>query len=151
METKVIPVIFTIAELWMLADFIRHEIPDHEKWAYPPASKDLNTEIALAIATCTDNNLDEYTLLLSEGDVLVIDYNIRAAHKTPEGAKGKDILLKLYHARSKLSYDYSIGDNEDSDDYKSAVRKKEKEDAAVCASTNNNSDDDSDTDTVPVS
>ncbi|KKK82837.1 hypothetical protein LCGC14_2799400 [marine sediment metagenome] len=138
-----VTVIFSLAELWCLTDFIRHEIENRENWSYPPASKELNTEIALAIASCDENKLDEYTLLLSEGDMLVIDYHIRAAHKTPEGAKGKDILLKLYRARMKLAYNYDIGENENADDYKTVIKEKEvTEDASASDSPDENTDED---------
>ena len=140
-----VPIVFSLFELWMLTDFVRADIPDREKWSYPPASKELNTEIALAIASCEENGLDEYTLLLSEGDMLVIDYNVRAAHKTPEGAKGKDILLKLYRARAKLEED-SLGfkTNADTDDktYKSAVKEKEVTDASASDSPDEDTDED---------
>lgn len=136
---------FSLAELWLLNDFIRHEIENRDNWAYPPASRELNLEIALAIASCEENKLDEYTLLLSEGDILVIDYNVRAAHKTPEGAKGKDILLKLYRARAKLEED-SLGfkTNADTDDktYKSAVKEKEVTDASASDSPDEDTDED---------
>ena len=76
--------------------------------------------------------------------MLVIDYHIRAAHKTPEGAKGKDILLKLYRARMKLAYTYDTGENDYADSYKAAVKEKEvTEDASASDSPNENADEDS--------
>lgn len=47
--------------------------------------------------------MDEYTLELSRGDMLTIDYFIRRDQKTPEGASGKKVLLKVFHARKGLA------------------------------------------------
>lgn len=106
------PVTFTLAELWLLNDFTRHEISQMDTWKYPPASRSLNQEIALAIVACVDSKLKEYTLELCEGDLLVIDYNVRRELKTPEGAHGDEILLKCWRALRQLaglldSNDYS--------------------------------------------
>ena len=42
-------------------------------------------------------------VLLSKGDMLVIDFFVRRDHRTPEGASGKSLLLKIFRARSELS------------------------------------------------
>lgn len=97
------PVTLTRDELWLLHDFVRHELPDSRQWRYPPASEDLNEEIVLALDACETHGLDEYTLLLSRGDMLVIDFFVRRDHRTPEGASGKQLLLKIFRARSELS------------------------------------------------
>jgi hypothetical protein len=97
------PVTFTVNELWLLHDFIRHEMPDARAWRYPPASEELNEEIIFALEACEDHGLTEYTLLLSRAEMLVIDYFIRRDHKTPEGASGKKLLLKVFRARRELS------------------------------------------------
>ena len=98
-----VPVTFALSELWLLHDFIRHEAPDAKAWRYPPACEELNDEIAFAIECCESHNLDEYTLVLSRGDMLTIDYFIRRDHKTPEGASGKKVLLKVFRARKELA------------------------------------------------
>ncbi|MEO8456679.1 MAG: hypothetical protein ABI559_02595 [Chloroflexota bacterium] len=98
-----VPVIFAIGELWLLHDFVRHESPDAKAWRYPPACEDLNDEIAFAIDCCETHSLTEYTLMLSRGDLLTIDYFIRRDHKTPEGASGKRVLLKAFRARKELA------------------------------------------------
>lgn len=87
----------------MLHDFVRHELPESRHWRFPPASEELNEEIALALDACETHGLDEYTLLLSKGDTLVIDFFVRRDHRTPEGVSGKQLLLKVFHARSELS------------------------------------------------
>jgi hypothetical protein len=97
------PVTLTRDELWLLHDFVRHELPDSRQWRYPPASEDLNEEIVLALDACETHGLDEYTLLLSRGDLLVIDFFVRRDHRTPEGASGKQLLLKIFRARAELS------------------------------------------------
>jgi hypothetical protein len=101
MERK--PVTFSRDELWLLHDFVRHELPDSRQWRYPPSSEELNEEIVLALDACETHDLSEYTLLLSKGDMLVIDFFVRRDHRTPEGASGKNLLLKLFRARSELS------------------------------------------------
>jgi hypothetical protein len=97
------PVTFTLGELWLLHDFIRHEAPDIKSWRYPPACEELNDEIAFAIESCESHGLEEYTLVLSRGDMLTIDYFIRRDQKTPEGASGKKVLLKVFRARKELA------------------------------------------------
>jgi hypothetical protein len=97
------PVTFTRDELWLLHDFVRHELPDARQWRFPPASEELNEEIALALDACETHELSEYTLLLSKGDMLVMDFFIRRDHRTPEGASGKQMLLKIFRARAELS------------------------------------------------
>ena len=100
------PITFTLAELWLLNDLIRHEMADGDRWRYPPVSKELADEIALSILACEDHGFEEHTLTLSEGDLMVIDYNVRRDNKSPEGAVGKHILLKTFRARSELAYGY---------------------------------------------
>ena len=80
-----------------------HELPESRHWRFPPASEELNEEVALALDACETHGLEEYTLLLSEGDMLVIDFFIRRDQRTPEGASGKQLLLKIFHARGELS------------------------------------------------
>lgn len=101
METKR-PVTFTLAELWCLHDFIRHECSERDRWAFPPADLGLNEDIADAIYACETDGLSEYTLLLERGDILIIDFHIRRDTKTPEGASGKKILLKCFKARAEM-------------------------------------------------
>jgi hypothetical protein len=107
------PVTFTVGELWLLHDFIRHEMPDANTWRYPPASRDLNEQIVFALEACESCNLDDYSLLLSKGDILAIDYFVRRDHKTPEGASGKGILLKTFRARKELAMELNVADIND--------------------------------------
>jgi hypothetical protein len=107
------PVTFATSELWLLHDFIRHEAPEAKAWRYPPACEELNEEVAFALDTCEAHDLQEYTLMLSKGDLLTIDYFVRRDHKTPEGASGKRILLKVFHARKELAQDIPEHDGDD--------------------------------------
>ena len=137
------PISFSIAELWLLAATCRHEIDGQERWKFPPASKELTVEIALAINACVEGKLKEYTLLLSTGDLLVIDYNIRQGHKNMEGARGQDILLKVFHALSQLALGYEVGGTDQT--YKDAIVEEEKEgkektDATTESGTDENAD-----------
>jgi len=96
---------FTLPELWLLHAFVRHEMPQQEQWKLPPADEDLNEQIALAIESCERCDLSEYTLLLTRHQLLVVDFLVRYDFKTPEGARGKDILLKTFAARRELTLD----------------------------------------------
>lgn len=107
------PVTLTRDELWLLHDFVRHELPDSRQWRFPPASEELNEEIVLALDACEAHGLEEYTLLMSKGDMLVIDFFVRRDHRTPEGASGKQILLKIFRARSELSLEMPEHDGND--------------------------------------
>ncbi len=97
------PLTFAVQELWLLHDFVRHEIPDMERWKYPPADPELNEEIALAIEACASNGMSEYTLDLTKHQLLVIDYLIRHDYKTAQMAKGRDVLLKVFKARREMA------------------------------------------------
>jgi hypothetical protein len=112
-ETERTAVLFSLPELWLLHDFVRHEIPDAKSWRYPPASEELNEEIIMALESCETHGIAEYALLLSRGDLMVIDYFVRRDHKTPEGASGKQLLLKVFRARKALASD--IPDHEGDD------------------------------------
>ena len=107
-----VPVTLTVAELWLLHDFCRHEVAD-DKWLFPPANFDLNEEIALALDACETDNLTEYTLLLNQKQLLVIDYWVRRDHKTPEGASGKRLLLKVFRARRELAMGMATAEDGD--------------------------------------
>lgn len=107
------PITFTRDELWLLHDFVRHELPESRQWRYPLASEELNEDIVLALDVCETHELEEYTLLLSKGDMLVIDFFVRRDHRTPEGASGKQLLLKIFSARAELSLE--LPDHEGND------------------------------------
>jgi hypothetical protein len=97
-------VTFTIAELWMLSDKIRHETENEEDWYIPPTSFQLNQEISLAIYICENFSLYEYTIPLDFKKLTIIDYNVRRTDTTPEGAKGRTILLKCYEGLYNLLF-----------------------------------------------
>ena len=67
----------------------------------------------MALESCETHDLSEYTLMLSRGDLLVIDYFVRRDHKTPEGASGKQLLLKIFRARKALATDLPAHDGDD--------------------------------------
>lgn len=120
------PVTFNLAELWLLNAAIRHGVAQENDWKFPPASAQLAVEIMEAIHTCEEHKVPEYTLLLSKGDLLVIDYNIQADMKTPEGAQGKQILLKVFRAVSEL--DNTLPSSEERDEtYNQAVKRSGKD------------------------
>lgn len=121
-ETRAIT--FTLPELWLLHAFIRHEMPQQEQWKMPPADEDLNEQIALAIEACESLGLDSYTLLLTRQQLLVIDYLVRSDFKTPEGARGKDILLKTFRARREMTMGLPEAESPVADTYSEAISHK---------------------------
>lgn len=95
--------LFTIEELWLLQSVIRHELPQLDQWKFPPASIDLNDQIAETLLLCEENNLSEAALLLSRGDTLVIDYCVPQNAKSASGLPvGKNVLMKSFRARRAL-------------------------------------------------
>ena len=112
-DADLVPVTLEVNELWLLHDFVRHEMADGRFWRFPPASEQLNEEIAMALDACESHALGEYTLLLSRGDLLAIDYFVRRDHKTPEGASGKRVLLKVFRARRQLTAGLPEHDGDD--------------------------------------
>ena len=140
---ETIPVIFTKYEIWLLADFCRHEMPNIHEWKFPPVDFELNKDIALALDACETSKIKEYCFLLTEQQLLVIDYHIRREFKTTEGASGKAILLKVFRARSKLAgLDDPILENDWS--YKQA--KEAHQNASPNTEPSNDSDEDPDSD-----
>lgn len=98
------PVTFTLDELWFLQSLVRHEIPQPPEWKFPPASLDLNDAIADAIVSSTQQGLKEFTLLLSRGDLLVLDAVVPNSYKDAAGKNvGKDMLLRTFIGRRRLS------------------------------------------------
>ena len=126
------PVEFTLAELWFLHDLVRHdeEAINEDKW--PVVSTGLNGQVALAIVACEDGGLKSYALALDEGHLLLLDYHVRRDMKTPEGASGAEILLKVFRARRDLAYG-PIADGGIDISYKEAVNAKTREAAAEAA------------------
>ena len=144
------PVAFTLAELWMLADVIRHDEDAICKKKWPTVSTQLNGEIALAILACEDSSLETYTLVLTKGDILVMDANVRRDMKTPEGAAGKAILLKLFKARYELIYG-AIAEGGEDLTYRQALDRKNFEPKEVPdAEPSDSPDNDPDQDSVAV-
>lgn len=97
------PVVFTLSELWLLQGKVRHEIAGREQWQTPPADRELNDQVAMALLFCEDNSAGEACLALSIGDCLVLDYVVPQDAKDSEGrALGKPILRKTFAARRAL-------------------------------------------------
>ncbi len=150
-----VPVPFTRAEFWLLHAWIRHDQesgddgPYSSRARYPIVSTELNEEIALALVACEDDDLDEYRLELGYGDLLLIDHFIRADFKSPEGAKGKDILMKTFRARMELAlgeFGRQPATEQRDQDYKTAIRERPimEEEETEDASTGNESNKDAD-------
>jgi len=101
--TQTATVVFTCEELWLLQSVIRHEAPQQEQWKYPPASLELNDQIAQALLLCEEHGLDEAALLLTMEDALVIDYCVPQSAKSPSGLPiGKNILMKSFAVRREI-------------------------------------------------
>lgn len=95
---------FTIEEMWLLQSVIRHEMQNGEGWKFPPASLELNDQIARALLMCSEQGLQSAFLELSRGDCLAIDYLVPNTAKSANGTMiGKSVLLKSYKARAQTS------------------------------------------------
>lgn len=95
--------VFTCEELWLMQSAIRHEMAQGEQWKFPPASLDLNDQVAEALLLCDENHLVEAAIILSRGDCLVIDYCVPQTAKSASGAPiGKSVLLKSFRARRTI-------------------------------------------------
>lgn len=103
MDTSTASALFSLEELWLLQSVIRHELAQGDQWKFPPASLELNDQVADALVLCEEHKLGEAALILSRGDCLVIDYC------TPQGARsvaglpiGRTVLLKSFIARRAI-------------------------------------------------
>jgi hypothetical protein len=109
---EAVTVVFTLEELWLLNDFVRHDEERYDENSkppkYPTVSTELNEDIALALVACVESNLKEYALALSYRDMLLIDYHVRRDAKNQGGAKGYEILLKTFRAREALANNLSV-------------------------------------------
>ncbi len=101
---SIIGIQFTEVELWMLHAFVRHDRDRINKERYPIVSTELNEQIVFALLACANSEIKEYTLLLTLGHILLLDWCIRDDMKSPAGANGKAILLKIFQARTDLVY-----------------------------------------------
>ncbi len=110
---------FTEAELWMLHAFVRHDRERINKDRYPIVSTELNEQIVFALLACANSGIKEYTLLLTLGHILLLDWCIRDDMKSPAGANGKEMLLKIFQARTDLVYG-PTSEHQDND-YKTAI------------------------------
>ena len=104
MTGNTVPVAFSREELWLLRAYVRHEIPQQETWKFPPASIELNDQVAEAILLCEEHDIDEAVLLLTRGDCLVLDAVVPQDAKSVSGARiGQSILVKSFAARRELA------------------------------------------------
>lgn len=151
------PVTFSLNQLWMLNGYIRHEFQQMEMWKFPPGGRDLNDQIAEAILVCSESGrneedsltIQEYTLLLSKGDLYAIDFHIRDGMKDPNGVNvGREILLLTFKARRTLSEGVQNTAVEPPIDHDAVVSKMEEWKAKTArkkrAKPNSNPDDNSD-------
>lgn len=109
-----VPMVVSVAELWLLQRCIRHEIQGQETWKFPPAGVELNDQIAAALLFCSEQNVGEAALQLSWGDLLAIDFVVPADAKDVNGRPiGRELLLKSFAARAALRRPYPLPDAEE--------------------------------------
>lgn len=109
-----VPVLVSVAELWLLQRCIRHELQGQEMWKFPPAGVELNDQIAAALLFCTEHEIGEAALRLSWGDLLAIDFAVPADAKDVNGRPiGRELLLKSFAARAALRRPYPFPDAEE--------------------------------------
>lgn len=118
-------VIFSIEELWLLQACIRHEIQQAEQWQNPPASLELNDEVANAILFCLEHDAPEAAIVLSRAKCLAIDYSVRQDLKSPNGVPvGRNILVKSFLARREIAEGYTPTSPEPAQPSASEVREQ---------------------------
>ncbi len=111
---ETVPIVVSVAELWLLQRCIRHEVLGQETWKFPPASVELNDQIAAALLFCSEQNVGEAALQLSWGDLLAIDFAVPADAKDVNGRPiGRELLLKSFAARAALRRPYPLPDAEE--------------------------------------
>lgn len=99
-----VPVTFTTAELWLLRSVVRHEASPAWQGKWPTYDLELNEQIAEAILLCTDEGQAEANLVMTKGDLLILDALVPQDAKDAQGKPiGKDILLKTFRARRLLN------------------------------------------------
>jgi hypothetical protein len=96
-QTRTVPAVFTLPELWLLNDHILCECTD---------CVELATQICLAIGACETYGFEDYTLLLNHMQLMSINWNMKRDARTPEGASGKERLLKTFAAMAQLAFPY---------------------------------------------
>lgn len=95
----------TLDELWYCHSVCKHEHPNMDNWRFPPASMKLNSELSNAILFCEENKETNYFLSVTLGDLLVLDYQVRADAKTAAGILiGKNILKKVFKVRNSFEF-----------------------------------------------
>ena len=95
---------FERAELWLLQGVIRHEMQGQEIWKFPPASLDLNDQIARALLFCDETGEGSAFLELTRGDTLCIDFCVPNTAKDANGRPiGQAVLMKSFRARAKIA------------------------------------------------
>lgn len=117
-----VPLIFTTDELWFLQSLVRHEMAQQDTWKYPPVSLELNDQVADVLLACHEFELKEGTLVLTRGDLLLLDYVVPQSATNVAGKNiGHPILLKTYQARRLLA-EGSLGAASEPDETDAVVR-----------------------------
>lgn len=123
--TQTATAVFTCEELWLLQSVIRHEVAQQEQWKYPPASFELNEQVAESLLRCEAFGIDEAALLLTMEQALVIDYCVPQSAKSPSGVPiGKNILMKSFVVRKEIEEGLSATAEEPGTPSASEVRER---------------------------
>lgn len=100
-----VSVIFTLDQLWLIRNYVRHEMQGQEQWRLPPANFPLNTKISAAILFCTDAAQSEAAVDLTLEDTYVLDFCVPDIKDANGQFLGRPILLTAYRARDELTFD----------------------------------------------
>ena len=99
-----VSIVFTINELWLLHACVKHEQSPRWDGHWPITSLDLNDQIAEAIILCEDQKAPDAALMLTRGDLLLLDHNVPQEAQDAAGTRiGKSILLKTFRGRNTLN------------------------------------------------
>lgn len=103
-----VPFLLSEDDQWLVRSVLRHEMAQQETWKFPPASLDLNHEIAMLIAAGGDG-----TIALTERDARILDYLVPQDAKSKDGVPiGKDLLRRVCQARRDLVFMDFVPDGE---------------------------------------
>ena len=107
-------VCFSLDELWLLQQYVRHEMQGGREWEAAPASLDLNDRIAGSILMLEETSEAEAAFELTFRDCLAVDCTVPASAKDVDGKPiGKKILLKTFEARRQLQLKFGSTDEVD--------------------------------------
>ncbi len=95
---------FTAAEILLLNDLIKHEVPQMELWSWPPADIELSDQLLLAVEATAVSKAQDCILTLGRRDVVIINYHVSSTMREADGtAIGLHIICKVARTLRELT------------------------------------------------